>query len=66
MSIEHGTLEKSRPWLFGSGVTQFAPDARDPRFESQHRQSFIYQLNIKMEEMKIDEKYVGKGPPSKK
>ena len=40
-------------WLSCSAV---ASSTRDPLFESQHRQNFIYQLYIEIEETKIKKK----------
>ena len=43
----------------GSVGTAVASDTRDLRFEFQHRQNFIYQLYIQIEETKIKEKRPG-------
>ena len=55
-------------WRGGSGCGSVgravASNTRDPRFESRHRQSFIYQLYIRKDENK--EKEAGNGPSFKK
>ena len=48
----------------GSVGRAVASNTRDPRFESRHRQSFIYQLYIRKDENK--EKEAGNGPSLKK
>ena len=42
-----------------------ASDTRDPRFKSQHRQSFVYQLELNRKD-ENKEKEAGNGPPLKK
>ena len=43
----------------GSVSRAVASDTRDPRFKSQHRKNFIYQLYIDIEPTKIMKKRLG-------
>ena len=56
------------PWGSGCGSVgrEVASDTRDPRFESTHRQIFIFKLYNRKDKNKEKEKEAGNGPSLKK